>query len=75
MTFKLNYRAGLGLAALAAGVLMADLALAKDAPPIPSLPVALPTKNTGLPVPLAVADIVSPFFTIPTLMALTKGLV
>ena len=48
---------------------------AKLAPPIPSLPVALPTKNTGLPFPNAMALTVLPAFTIPTLMAFTKGLV
>ena len=46
-----------------------------EAPPIPSLPVALPTNITGLPFPFAVAETVSPAFTIPTLIAFTSGLV
>ena len=50
-------------------------ALANEAPPIPSLPVALPTKNTGFPFPSAVAETVSPFFKMPTLIAFTSGFV
>jgi hypothetical protein len=45
------------------------------APGIPSLPVAEPTINTGFPLPLAVADIISPAFMIPAENAFTKGLV
>ena len=48
---------------------------ANAAPPIPSLPVALPTINTGLPTPTAVALTVVPNFTMPTLIAFTNGLV
>ena len=49
--------------------------LAKLAPWIPSLPVALPTMKTGLPLPWLVALITRSVRTIPTLMAFTKGLV
>ena len=48
---------------------------ANAAPPIPSLPVALPTIKTGLPTPTAVALTVVPNFTMPTLIAFTNGLV
>ena len=48
---------------------------ANEAPPIPSLPVALPTNITGLPAPFAIAETVSPASTIPTLIAFTNGLV
>jgi hypothetical protein len=42
---------------------------------MPSLPVALPTMKTGLPAPWLVALITLSAFTMPTLMAFTKGLV
>ena len=62
-----------GKSSALSAVISAD---AKLAPPIPSLPVALPTKKTGLPFTLPeVAETVPPFFKIPTLMAFTNGLV
>ena len=47
---------------------------ANVAPWMPSRPVELPTMNTGLPTPSAVALTVSPTLTMPTDMALTSGL-
>ena len=46
MTLKLNYRAGLGLAALAAGVLLSDMALAQERASRARLPPPHSTKAT-----------------------------
>ena len=48
---------------------------AKAAPAIPSLPVEEPTIKTGLPGPLAVAEIIFLVSMIPAENALTRGLV
>ena len=61
----------LGRRASESSVISSD---ANVAPWMPSRPVALPTIKTGLPTPSAVALTVSPTLTMPTDMALTKGL-
>ena len=49
-------------------------ALAKLAPPIPSLPVVEPTYKTGLPMPEAPDLTISSVSISPSAIALTKGL-
>src|SRR3954453_22575304 len=63
MTLKLNYRAGLGLAALAAGLLMADLAFAQEAPAA----AAAPTFNKGDNAWMLISSVLVLLMTIPGL--------
>jgi Amt family ammonium transporter len=77
MTLKLNYRAGLGLAALAAGVLLSclvipDLALAQEA--APAAPAA-PTFNKGDNTWMLVSSVLVLLMTIPGLALFYGGLV
>ena len=78
MTFKLTYRAGLGLAALAAGVLMADFALAQGAaaPAAEAAPAAAaPTFNKGDNTWMLVSTVLVLLMTIPGLALFYGGLV
>jgi Amt family ammonium transporter len=76
MTLKFSYRAGLGLAALAAGVLMADLALAQDAPAAAAAAApAAPTFNKGDNTWMLVSSVLVLLMTIPGLALFYGGLV
>ena len=72
MTLKFNYRAGLGLAALAAGVLLSDLALAQEA--APAAPAA-PTFNKGDNTWMPISTVLVLLMTIPGLALFYGGLV
>jgi ammonium transporter, Amt family len=72
MTLKLNHRAGLGLAALAAGILMADIALAQEAAPAAA---AAPTFNKGDNTWMLVSSVLVLLMTIPGLALFYGGLV
>src|ERR687896_719452 len=72
MTLKLNYRAGLGLAALAAGVLLSDMALAQEAP---AAAPAAPTFNKGDNTWMLVSTVLVLLMTIPGLALFYGGLV
>ena len=72
MTFKLSYRAGLGLAALAAGVLLSDMALAQEA--APAAPAA-PTFNKGDNAWMMTSTVLVLLMTIPGLALFYGGLV
>jgi ammonium transporter, Amt family len=75
MTLKLNYRAGLGLAALAAGILMADLAFAQEAAPAAAAAPAAPTFNKGDNSWMLVSSVLVLLMTIPGLALFYGGLV
>src|SRR5688572_15104085 len=68
MTLKLNCRAGLGLAALAAGVLLSDMTLAQEAP-------AAPTFNKGDNTWMLISSVLVLLMTIPGLALFYGGLV
>jgi Amt family ammonium transporter len=72
MTLKINYRAGLGLAALAAGVLLSGVALAQDAAPAAA---AAPTFNKGDNAWMLVSTVLVLLMTIPGLALFYGGLV
>ncbi len=78
MTFKLSSRAVLGLAALAAGILVADLAFAQTAAPAaaaaPAAPAA-PTFNKGDNAWMLTATVLVLLMTIPGLALFYGGLV
>jgi ammonium transporter, Amt family len=73
MTFKLNCRAALGLAALAAGVMMADLGFAQEA--APAAAPAAPTFNKGDNTWMLVSTVLVLLMTIPGLALFYGGLV
>ena len=75
MTLKLNLRAGLGLAALAAGVLLSDFALAQEAAPAAAPAAAAPTFNKGDNTWMLVSTILVLLMTIPGLALFYGGLV
>jgi Amt family ammonium transporter len=72
MTVNLNYRAGLGLAALAAGVLLSDIGLAQEAP---AAAPAAPTFNKGDNTWMLVSTVLVLMMTIPGLALFYGGLV
>jgi Amt family ammonium transporter len=72
MTFKLSSRAVLGLAALAAGILVADLAFAQTAAPAAA---AAPTFNKGDNAWMLTATVLVLLMTIPGLALFYGGLV
>ena len=72
MTVNLNYRAGLGLAALAAGVLLSDIGLAQEAPAAAPAP---PTFNKGDNTWMLVSTVLVLMMTIPGLALFYGGLV
>jgi len=72
MTLKINYRAGLGLAALAAGVLLSGVALAQEAAPAAA---AAPTFNKGDNAWMLVSTVLVLLMTIPGLALFYGGLV
>src|SRR5687767_8996179 len=72
MTLKLNYRAGLGLAALAAGVVLSDMALAQEAP---AAAPAAATFNKGDNTWMLVSTVLVLLMTIPGLALFYGGLV
>src|SRR3990172_215080 len=76
MTFKLNSRVVLGLAALAAGVLISDWALAQAAAPAaaPAAPAA-PTFNKGDNAWMLTASVLVLLMTIPGLALFYGGMV
>jgi ammonium transporter, Amt family len=73
MMLKLTYRAGLGLAALAAGVLMSDLAFAQDA--AAAAAPAAPTFNKGDNTWMLISTVLVLLMTIPGLALFYGGLV
>ncbi len=76
MTFKLNSRVVLGLAALAAGVLISDWALAQATAPAaaPAAP-AVPTFNKGDNAWMLTSSVLVLLMTIPGLALFYGGLV
>src|ERR1044072_9200429 len=72
MTLKINSRAGLGLAALAAGVLLSGVALAQEAAPAAA---AEPTVNKGDNAWMLVSTVLVLLMTIPGLALFYGGLV
>ncbi len=76
MTFKITYRAGLtALAVLAAGVLIADAALAQTAAPAAAPAVAEPTVNKGDNAWMLTSTVLVLLMTIPGLALFYGGLV
>jgi Amt family ammonium transporter len=73
MTLKISYRAGLGLAALAAGVLLSDMALAQEAAPA-AAPAAV-TFNKGDNAWMLTSSVLVLLMTIPGLALFYGGLV
>jgi Amt family ammonium transporter len=69
MTLKISYRAGLGLAALAAGVMLSDMALAQEAP------AAAATFNKGDNAWMLTSTVLVLLMTIPGLALFYGGLV